>query len=72
MIDRTDNICVICGGQTSWKNESYTHKLNGEKFVINKFPVEVCLSCGEKYYHAEDLKKADNLVLSAKKDLVIV
>jgi YgiT-type zinc finger domain-containing protein len=63
---RANNICVICNGQTIWTQTTYEHKLNSQKLIITDFPTETCLSCGEKYYHAKDLKDADNSVLQSE------
>jgi YgiT-type zinc finger domain-containing protein len=66
---RENNICVSCKGRTIWTKTTYEHKLHGQKFIIDDFPTEQCLNCGEKYYHGKDLKNADRLVL--QKELVL-
>lgn len=57
--------CVFCKqGETVPKRVTFErHNQAGEPTVIiHNFPAEVCQVCGEEYYAAGDLEKAERLM----------
>ena len=57
--------CVFCkGGKTHLQRVTVErHNQAGEPIaVIRNFPAEVCEVCGEEYYSAKDLQKAERLL----------
>jgi len=57
--------CEFCGGKTSKKKVKRQHWLNGRLYIIEDVEAEVCLECGERYFHATTLDTIDR-ILSAE------
>lgn len=55
-------ICEFCGGQTTAKKVRKNHWLRGKLYIVENFEAEVCIECGERYYHAETLDAIDRLL----------
>ena len=58
-------ICEFCGGKTSKKKVKRQHWLNGRLYIVEDVEAEVCLECGERYFHAATLDTIDR-ILSAE------
>lgn len=55
-------ICEFCGGQTTAKKVRKNHWLHGKLYILENVGAEVCIECGERYYHAEILDSIDRLL----------
>jgi YgiT-type zinc finger domain-containing protein len=55
-------ICEFCGGQTTTKKIRKNHWLHGKLYILENVEAEVCIECGERYYHAEILDSIDRLL----------
>jgi YgiT-type zinc finger domain-containing protein len=45
-------ICEFCEGNTRTKIVRRQHWLDGKLYIIENVTAEVCLDCGERYFHA--------------------
>lgn len=57
-------ICEFCGGQTAKKRVRRQHWLHGKLYVVENVDAEVCLDCGERYFHARTLDALDRFLES--------
>jgi YgiT-type zinc finger domain-containing protein len=55
-------ICELCGGETVHKKVRRQHWLDGRLYIIENVDAEVCLECGERYFHATTLDRIDHLL----------
>jgi YgiT-type zinc finger domain-containing protein len=55
-------ICEFCGGQTVQKKVRRQHWLEGKLYIVENVDAEVCLECGERYFHATTLDAIDHLL----------
>jgi YgiT-type zinc finger domain-containing protein len=55
-------ICEICGGETRKKKVKRQHWLRGKLFIVEDVGAEVCIDCGERYFHATVLDDIDRYV----------
>lgn len=58
--------CNFCGGHIESRNVTFVYDLDGDYFLIENVPAEVCIRCGEKTYTPE---VTDELLRLAKKKL---
>lgn len=56
--------CEFCEGKTAKKKVTKEHWLHGKLYIVENVEAEVCLECGERYYHANVLDNIDNLLSS--------
>ena len=54
--------CEFCGGKTRLKKVKRQHWLQGKLYIIENIDAEVCIECGERYYHAKTLDAVDDLL----------
>ena len=54
--------CEFCGGQTAKKKVKRQHWLHGKLFIVENVEAEVCLECGERYFHAKTLDEINYLL----------
>ncbi|GAK55641.1 hypothetical protein U27_02475 [Candidatus Vecturithrix granuli] len=54
--------CALCGGQTTQRRVKKQHWFHKQLYVIEDVPAEVCLECGERYFHAKVLDQIDRLL----------
>ncbi len=54
--------CEFCGAQTTPKHVRKQHWLHRRLYVIENVPAEVCMQCGERYFHAKTLDDVDRLL----------
>jgi len=57
-------ICEFCEGQTVKKKVKRQHWLHGKLTIFENVDAEVCLACGERYFHATTLDAIDRLLES--------
>jgi YgiT-type zinc finger domain-containing protein len=55
--------CEFCGGETTRRKVKRQHWLNGKLFIVENVEAEVCLECGERYFHAVILDEVDRFLL---------
>lgn len=55
-------ICEFCGGQTTTKKVKKNHWFQGKLYIVENVDAEVCIECGERYYHAKILDAIDRLL----------
>ncbi|NYT00237.1 MAG: YgiT-type zinc finger protein [Methanocellales archaeon] len=55
-------ICEFCNGETVHKKVKKQHWLHGRLYIIENVEAEVCLECGERYFHAKILDAIDRLL----------
>lgn len=55
-------ICELCGGTAIHKKVRRQHWLEGRLYIIENVDAEVCLECGERYFHATTLDLIDALL----------
>ena len=70
-------ICEFCGGQTRKKRVKRQHWLRGRLYIVENVEAEVCIECGERYFHATTLDKIDQFLsaehaVKAKIDVEVV
>ncbi len=54
--------CEFCGGETTKKKVSKHHWLRGRLYVVENVEAEVCMECGERYFHAKTLDAIDHIL----------
>jgi len=68
-------ICEYCEGKTITKKVRKIHWFRGKLYLIEDVEAEVCLECGERYYHATTLDAIDRLLetgnLVVKQQLIV-
>ena len=52
--------CEFCGGTTRPKNVKRQHWLNKKLYIVENVQAEVCIDCGERYFHAKTLDALDD------------
>ncbi|MGH8500104.1 MAG: YgiT-type zinc finger protein [Methylococcales bacterium] len=52
-------ICEFCGGNTKSKAVKRQHWLNKRLYIVENVQAEVCVECGERYFHARTLDELD-------------
>ncbi|NEP59535.1 MAG: YgiT-type zinc finger protein [Symploca sp. SIO2G7] len=52
-------ICEFCGGQTRTKKVKRQHWLCGRLYIVENVEAEICIECGERYFHAKTLDTID-------------
>ena len=57
-------ICECCDGQTTPKKVRRQHWLNGKLYIVENVDAEICLECGERYFHTTVLDQIDRLLIS--------
>ena len=60
-------ICEFCGGKTRKKQVKRQHWLREKLYIIENVEAEVCVDCGERYFHATTLDEIDRYLLSDHK-----
>jgi YgiT-type zinc finger domain-containing protein len=59
--------CEFCEGETKTKKVKRQHWLNGKLYIIEDVDAEVCMECGERYFHAKILDAIDAYLLGNHK-----
>ncbi len=55
-------LCENCGVLTIQKKVRRMHWLNGQLYIVENVPAEVCPECGERYFHATVLDEIDAML----------
>ena len=54
--------CEFCGAETRLQRVKRHHWLHGKLYIVENIDAEVCVECGERYYHAKTLDAIDALL----------
>lgn len=54
--------CEFCGCRTVKRIVKRQHWLHGKLYIIANVEAEVCLECGERYFHATTLDEIDKVL----------
>ncbi len=57
-------ICEFCRGETQKKKVKKQRWLQGELYIVENVEAEVCMECGERYFHAATLDDIDRYLLA--------
>lgn len=55
-------VCEFCGGKTTLRRVKKQHWFHKRLYVIEDVPAQVCMECGERYFHAQGLDQIDRLL----------
>ena len=55
-------ICEFCKGKTKTRKVKRQHWLHHKLYIVENVEAEVCLECGERYFHAKVLDELDRLL----------
>jgi YgiT-type zinc finger domain-containing protein len=69
--------CEFCGGETTKKYVKRQHWLKGRLYIVENVSAEVCMDCGERYFHVRTLDALDEYLskqhkVKAKLDVELV
>ncbi len=69
--------CEFCDGKTKAKNVKRQHWLNKKLYIVENVQADVCIDCGERYFHAKTLDALDEYlskqhVVKEKLDVEVV
>jgi YgiT-type zinc finger domain-containing protein len=54
--------CEFCGGDTKIRRVKRQHWLNKKLYIVENVEAEVCIECGERYFHAQTLDAIDEML----------
>jgi len=54
--------CEFCNGTTKLKKVKKQHWFKKKLYIIENVDAEVCMECGERYFHAQTLDNLDTLI----------
>lgn len=54
--------CEFCNGSTALKKVRKQHWHNERLYIVENVEAEVCMECGERYYHASVLDRIDRMI----------
>ena len=54
--------CDFCGGDTRNKQVKRQHWLDKQLYIVENVSAEVCMECGERYFHAKTLDAIDKFL----------
>ena len=57
-------VCEFCDGETRQKKVKRQHWLKGKLYIAENVNAEICMECGERYFHAKTLDEVDTYLLS--------
>lgn len=52
-------LCEFCGGRTTLRRVRKQHWFRQQLYILEDVPAEVCVECGERYFHARVLDMID-------------
>lgn len=52
-------LCEFCGGRTTLRRVRKLHWFRQQLYILEDVPAEVCVECGERYFHARVLDMID-------------
>ena len=53
-------LCEFCGGRTTLRRVRKQHWFRQKLYILEDVPAEVCVECGERYFHARVLDMIDH------------
>jgi len=54
--------CEFCNGETVPRKVRKQHWLKGKLYIVENVEAEVCVECGERYFHAATLDRIDKII----------
>jgi YgiT-type zinc finger domain-containing protein len=54
--------CEFCNSETTHKKVRKQHWFRGRLYIVENVDAEVCLECGERYFHATTLDQIDKII----------
>ncbi len=54
--------CEFCNADTVSRSVRKQHWFQGKLYLVENVDAEVCMECGERYYHATTLDAIDRLI----------
>ena len=54
--------CEFCNADTVARTVKKQHWLKGRLYIVENVEAEVCVECGERYYHATTLDALDRMI----------
>jgi YgiT-type zinc finger domain-containing protein len=61
-MSRIERRCEFCDGHTVKRKVTKQHWFKGRLYVVENVEAEVCVECGERYYHARVLDMIDHML----------
>ncbi len=55
-------ICEFCGSEMIEKKVKRLHWFNKKLYIVENVPAQVCVECGERYFHAQTLDEIDRML----------
>ncbi len=55
-------ICEFCGSEMIEKKVKRLHWFNKKLYIVENVPTQVCVECGERYFHAQTLDEIDRML----------
>jgi YgiT-type zinc finger domain-containing protein len=55
--------CEFCNSETIAKKVRKQHWLHGKLYIVENVDAEVCVECGERYFHATTLDWIDEVIV---------
>jgi YgiT-type zinc finger domain-containing protein len=56
--------CEFCNAETTRRRVRKHHWFRGRLYIVENVDAEVCMECGERYFHATTLDKIDAVITS--------
>ncbi len=54
--------CGLCPGETVSRLVKKQHWFEGRLYIVERVEAEVCMECGERYFHASVLDAIDEMI----------
>jgi YgiT-type zinc finger domain-containing protein len=54
--------CEFCNAETMPRKVRKQHWLHGRLYIVENVDAEVCVECGERYFHATTLDRIDQVI----------
>ncbi|MEI8123201.1 MAG: type II toxin-antitoxin system MqsA family antitoxin [bacterium] len=54
--------CEFCEGMTETRATRKQHWRKGRLYLVENVPTQVCVECGERYYHASTLAEINRML----------
>jgi YgiT-type zinc finger domain-containing protein len=54
--------CEFCNSETTSKQVRKQHWFQGKLYIVENVEAEVCVECGERYFHATTLDRIDKVL----------
>ena len=54
--------CEFCNSEITAKKVRKQHWFHGKLYIVENVDAEVCVECGERYFHASTLDRIDKVI----------